>query len=273
MPTCAPSKRASAKSPPRTARRGTSPAPNRMGLGIRVLAHGCWGFAATDDLTGDGMEAAAALALEIARVGHGRQKARCRAGARREVRSHLGFAHPHRSVLHSGGPQSGDAAGGGRGAAPQSAASAWRRPRCTSSGERQVFASTLGSLIDQTRYQSGAGFSALCYKDGEIQKRSYPNSFGGQYQLKGYELVDELDLLENAPRIAEEAVALHSADQCPEGRIRPDSGQLATGPADSRIDRPPHRAGPRAGQRSQLRRHELPDARPACIICATARRS
>src|SRR5690349_19896452 len=83
----------------------------------------------------------------------------------------------------------------------------------------QVFASTLGSVIDQTRYLSGAGFSALSYKDGEIQRRSYPNSFGGQYQLKGYELVDELRLLDNAPRIAEEAVALHAADQCPEGEV------------------------------------------------------
>ena len=93
---------------------------------------------------------------------------------------------------------------------------------------RQVFASTLGSLIDQTRYLSGAGFSALSYKDGEIQKRSYPNSFGGQYQLKGYELVDELRLLENAPRVAEEAVALHAADQCPEGEfdLILDSSQL-----------------------------------------------
>src|SRR5437763_15873236 len=93
---------------------------------------------------------------------------------------------------------------------------------------RQVFASTLGSIIDQTRYLSGAGFSALCYKDGEIQKRSYPNSFGGQYQLKGYELVDELRLLENAPRIAEQAVALHSAPQCPEGEFNliVDSWQL-----------------------------------------------
>ena len=46
-----------------------------------------------------------------------------------------------------------------------------------------------------------------------FQKRSYPNSFGGQYQLKGYELVEELRLLENAPRIAGEAVALHQADR------------------------------------------------------------
>ncbi len=39
------------------------------GVGIRVLADGCWGFAATDDLTSEGIEAAAALAVEIARSG------------------------------------------------------------------------------------------------------------------------------------------------------------------------------------------------------------
>src|SRR5580704_9972036 len=40
-----------------------------MGLAIRVLAHGCRGFAATDDITREGVQAAAALALEIARAG------------------------------------------------------------------------------------------------------------------------------------------------------------------------------------------------------------
>ena len=40
-----------------------------MGLAIRVLANGCWGFAATDDLTREGVGAAAALALEIAHSG------------------------------------------------------------------------------------------------------------------------------------------------------------------------------------------------------------
>ena len=38
------------------------------GIGIRVLESGCWGFAATDDLSHDGVEAAAVLALEIARA-------------------------------------------------------------------------------------------------------------------------------------------------------------------------------------------------------------
>jgi len=60
------------------------------------------------------------------------------------------------------------------------------------------------------------------------QKRSYPNSFGGQHQLSGYELVESLDLVRNAPRVAEEAVALHSAAQSPEGTktIILDSSQL-----------------------------------------------
>src|SRR5271165_3605527 len=38
-----------------------------MGLGIRVLAGGCWGFAATDDLSKSGVESVAALAVGIAR--------------------------------------------------------------------------------------------------------------------------------------------------------------------------------------------------------------
>src|SRR5271165_7182435 len=45
-----------------------------QGIGIRVLASGCWGFAATDDLTVRGLEAAAALAVEIARSGTAAKK-------------------------------------------------------------------------------------------------------------------------------------------------------------------------------------------------------
>src|SRR5690348_7265491 len=37
-----------------------------LGLGIRVVASGCWGFAATDDLTREGIQAAADLAFQIA---------------------------------------------------------------------------------------------------------------------------------------------------------------------------------------------------------------
>jgi TldD protein len=197
------------------------------GVGIRALVKGCWGFAATGDLSSDGIEAAAALAFEIAK-----SSARASKGAASlapEKRYVADWASPcivdpfsipvdrnleallavDEALRHQPGVSLAEAS-------------------MHFERRRQVFASTLGSLIDQTRHTSGAGFSALSYKDGEIQRRSYPNSFGGQYQLKGYELIDELRLLENAPRVAEEAVALHSADQCPEGEfdLILDSSQL-----------------------------------------------
>ena len=118
----------------------------------------------------------------------------------------------------------------------------------------QLFVSSIGSSIHQVKMHSGAGIVATSFAGSEIQKRSYPNSFGGQHALQGYELVESFDLVGNAGRIAEEAVELHSAAQCPEqtGTIILGGSQL--GLADSRIDRPSHRTRSRAGQGSQLRR-------------------
>src|SRR5205085_8151852 len=45
-----------------------------MGVGIRVLAFGCWGFAATDDVTPHGIDACAARAVDIARSGMAARK-------------------------------------------------------------------------------------------------------------------------------------------------------------------------------------------------------
>jgi TldD protein len=81
----------------------------------------------------------------------------------------------------------------------------------------QWFYSSEGAAIHQTRTTTGAGFAAHAFEGDSIQTRSYPNSFGGQYQNKGYELIEELHLLENATRVARECVALLKAPQCPEG--------------------------------------------------------
>jgi TldD protein len=88
--------------------------------------------------------------------------------------------------------------------------------------------SSEGSDIHQIKYSTGAGYAAYAFAGSEIQKRSYPTSYGGQWQNKGYELIEELKLVENARRIGEEAVALHHADQCPEGvfDVILDSSQL-----------------------------------------------
>ena len=198
------------------------------GIGIRVLAHGCWGFAATDNLTAAGIESAAALALEIARAG---TLARIHeVTLAPEAKYQAVWVSPIQIDPFSVSIDR-------QLATLLTADSVLRLTPGVSLAEtqmhfertRQVFVSTIGSVIDQTRYLSGAGLSALSFKDDEIQKRSYPNSFGGQHQLKGYELIDELKLIENAGIIGEEAVALHYAPQCPEGEfdLILDSSQLA----------------------------------------------
>ncbi|MCX6620527.1 MAG: TldD/PmbA family protein [Acidobacteria bacterium] len=189
-----------------------------IGLGIRVLDNGCWGFAATDDLSKDGIEAAAALAAGIARAS---------ALAKKEDVV-LAPEHAHVATWVSACQIDPFTVPLEENLALLLAVDAElrRNPGVTLAEtsmvfdrRRQVFVSSIGSVIDQTRTWSGAGYSAHSYKDDEIQQRSYPNSFGGQYQLKGYELVRELKLLENSARVAEEATALHSAVQCPEGEF------------------------------------------------------
>ncbi len=85
------------------------------------------------------------------------------------------------------------------------------------SKEWKTFASTEGAYIEQERIVSGAGISAIATNGKEIQIRSYPSSFGGDYQRKGFELVKNADFLKNAERVAKEAVALLSAKPCPSG--------------------------------------------------------
>lgn len=197
------------------------------GVGIRVIANGCWGFAATDDLTPAGLDACAALAAAIANSGalakkHDVELAPVDAHTAEwtspclidpfeiPIAQQLGLLLAIDQELRRN-----------KGVTMSETSLVFQR-------SRQVFASSIGSVIDQTRTATGAGFAAYSFQGDELQKRSYPNSFGGQYQLRGYELVNELDLLALAPRIAEEAVALHSADQCPEGEfdLILDSSQL-----------------------------------------------
>jgi TldD protein len=207
---------------------GTLSETESLGIGVRVIADGAWGFASTDRLGRKDVEKCAAEAVAIARAS--------------------ALAKKHDVVL----------------APEQPYVDTWQNPYvkdpfripverqmelllAADAEMRQVagitlaegsmvfrrieqfFASTLGSRIHQVKMQSGAGIVATSFANQEIQRRSYPNSFGGQHALAGYELVESFDLVGHARRIAEEAVALHKADQCPEGvrTIILDSSQLA----------------------------------------------
>ena len=194
---------------------GTLAQSESIGLGIRVLANGAWGFASTDRLTREGVATCAAQAVSIARASA--------LAKRGEVVMAPEDAHidswqspfrkdPFEIPLDA------------QVALLLAADAEMRRVKGVTLTETDMqfrkidswFASSIGSRIHQGKVISGCGMAATSFKGEEIQKRSYPNSFGGQYSLQGYELVESLDLVKHAPRVAEESVALHSAAQCPE---------------------------------------------------------
>ena len=82
--------------------------------------------------------------------------------------------------------------------------------------ELQFFANTDGSFIEQELLRTAVGYTATAVGEGDMQVRSYPDSHGWHSMSKGYELVEELPLLENAQRTAEEASAMLKAPKCPE---------------------------------------------------------
>ncbi|MGB7574765.1 MAG: TldD/PmbA family protein [Thermodesulfobacteriota bacterium] len=93
----------------------------------------------------------------------------------------------------------------------------------------KTFASTEGSYIEQEIIECGAGISATAIEGGEIQVRSYPNSFRGNFATRGYEWIEKLALSDQAERVAEEVSQLLSARPCPSKTttLILDSSQLA----------------------------------------------
>jgi TldD protein len=187
------------------------------GYGIRALVDGAWGFAASSDVTQTGADAAAARAVSIAKASA--SIARRRFGAPPSHAYSASYATPmqrdpaevhlgervallleaekrlHCSPLISVG---------------RAWLDVWRTDKC--------FYSTTGSRIEQLIRQIGSGVQAMAVGEGDVQTRTYPGDIGC-YQSGGWEIVESARLLDGAPRIAEEAVALLSAPQCPSGTL------------------------------------------------------
>ena len=198
-----------------------------QGIGIRVIADGAWGFAASKDLSRAVVEDTAARALAIARASARVKQEDVRLAPEKPVTAE--WTTPYRiDPFTTSIEQNLDLLL--RIDAELRAVSGVTLAETSINFKREDswFASSEGANIHQTKISTGAGYTAYAFAGTEIMKRSYPNSFGGQWQNKGYELIEELKLVENACRVAEEAVALHKAAQCPEGvsTIILDSSQL-----------------------------------------------
>lgn len=185
-----------------------------VGFGVRVLFDGSWGFAASATISLDEIERVTARAVAIAKA------------SRRVQGRPVTLGAPVASRGHYRTPFSEDpfAVGLDEKIALLMAADAELRSvpgiRATEASfgaqkEHKTFASTEGAYVEQELVETGCGIVATAVGDHDVQRRSYPNSFGRHQATRGFELVREVDLVGNARRIAEEAVALLKAPACP----------------------------------------------------------
>ncbi|HEV3232328.1 MAG TPA: TldD/PmbA family protein, partial [Candidatus Dormibacteraeota bacterium] len=86
---------------------------------------------------------------------------------------------------------------------------------CEANQQWKLFASTEGAEVEQEWFETGAAIECSAVGDDDTQKRSYPNSFGREVAQAGWEYVQAMDLVGNAPRLADEAAALLRAEPCP----------------------------------------------------------
>lgn len=199
------------------------------GVGVRVLAGGCWGFAATSDATPEALRDLARSALEVARA----------SGRVAGMPARLDDTPPARGTYET--PCARDALDvplaekielllATTAAArevpgltyAEATTDAWRR--------RTVLRTTDGGSVDQTVRQAGGGLLTYAIGGGEVQRRSFPNSFRGQFVTGGWEDVLALGLPEAAVPAAREAVALLDAPDLPlreDATVVLDSSQVA----------------------------------------------
>jgi TldD protein len=197
------------------------------GIGIRVLVNGYWGFAATARLAPEEIDRTATLAVEIAR-----------AAARLPMEPvRLADIEPATGTWHS--PMQEDPFHVPLEEKVALLMEATRRMQevkglAFAEGgidllRRQTWLATSeGTAVDQASVHSGAGIEATAIGDGEMQRRSFPNSFRGHISAAGWEHIQKLGLIEEAERTGTEAVELLSAPECPTEvtTLVIDSGQM-----------------------------------------------
>ena len=199
-----------------------------FGFGIRVLFQGAWGFACSSKVTRKEMEAVLGKALKIA-------KASSEAKGKEILFPTTSPVADRYKTPISIDPFD---------VAPETkldlllkADEILRRNKKVKISEtflgsyktEKTFASTEGSFIEQKIVECGAGIAATAIEGDEVQVRSYPNSFRGNFATQGYEWIERLALANQAERVAEEASQLLGAKPCPSKitTLILDSSQLA----------------------------------------------
>jgi TldD protein len=183
------------------------------GIGVRVLVNGAWGFACDRRLTDEGAQNAATRACTFARAAAGRHT---RALAPLEPGSGRHESHVEQDPFAVSLADKVDLCLRAD-AALQGEDVIVRQVLVRARREHKVLMSSEGTEVEQILTECGAGMDCAAARDGVFQMRSYPSAHIGSSCQAGWEYVDGLRLVEEAPRVAQQAAELVRADPCPSG--------------------------------------------------------
>lgn len=189
-----------------------------LGFGVRALVNGAWGFASSNELTPREVERVTGLAIEIAKASSLLKSKAVRLAPEpayqdRWVSPFL--IDPFQVSLQT------------KMDLLFAVDKILRKDKRIKSSiaymdydhVRKHLATTDGTRIEQVALCTGAGCICSAVENGEIQERSFPAGNGRNMQQVGYEFIDALRMEERADQVREEAIALLSAPQCPEGKM------------------------------------------------------
>ncbi len=182
------------------------------GFGVRVLLNGAWGFAASHRKTAAEITRIVALAVEIAQGSRLSQREPIRlvpVEAYRDTYITPIAIDPFEIPINEKaelllGINEQLLAYGDKGIKKAYSFLIFTR-------EDKIFASTVGSLIEQTFYRSYPGFGCTAVVNGDAQSRDYERP---PLNL-GYEHINPTDLHANVARVAEEALEKVQAAEAP----------------------------------------------------------
>jgi len=184
-----------------------------LGVGVRVVLNGAWGFAGSGTVTKEGIERVTWQALDIARASATALVAPVRLVP--EPPRQESFRTPYeidpfdvpidpkvgllleinRRLLKNPGVKK-------------------AHGHITLRKDERFFANTEGSLLQSEVVTTGVGYRATAVGGGDAKSRSYEPP----PRTMGYENIDADDLLENTARVAAQAVEHLHAKECPVGK-------------------------------------------------------
>jgi TldD protein len=187
------------------------------GFGVRVVVDGAWGFAASHVLTAVEADRVAGEAVRIARASATALRDRVVLADRPPATGRFEtpvaedpFAVPlDRKIADLLAADT---------AASRVKGIAFTESMYAAQREWKTFAATDGSFTEQVLTHVGSAIEANAVEGDEHQRRSFPDA-GGGWNAAGYEYIRGLGLAAQAEPLAEEAVELLSAPQCPSGRF------------------------------------------------------